>query len=77
MHSAGDLVVCLGDFNGHIGRHIDEFYGVHGGYGVHVYNTTCLQHYMNHVHGSWRVWCTWFKCEEKRKVIFRIEENET
>ena len=31
MHSADDLVMCLGDFNGHVGRHID---GVHGGYGV-------------------------------------------
>ena len=26
--------MCLGDFNGHIGRHIDGFDGVHGGYGV-------------------------------------------
>ena len=34
MHSAGDLVMCLGDFNGHAGRHIDGFDGVHGGYGV-------------------------------------------
>ena len=25
MHSADDLVMCLGDFNGHIGRHIDGF----------------------------------------------------
>ena len=23
MHSVGDLVMCLGDINGHIGRHID------------------------------------------------------
>ena len=33
-HSAGDLVMCLVDFNGHIARHIDGFDGVHGGYGV-------------------------------------------
>ena len=31
MHSAGDLVMCLGDINGHVGRHIDGFNGVHGG----------------------------------------------
>ena len=31
MHSAGNLVMCLGDFNGHIGRHI---YRVHGGFDV-------------------------------------------
>ena len=33
MHSTGDLI-CLGDFNGHVGRHIDGLDGVHGGYGV-------------------------------------------
>ena len=34
MHSAGDLVMCLGDINGCIGRHIDGSDRVHGGYGV-------------------------------------------
>ena len=34
MHSADDLVMCLGEFNGHTGRHIDGFDGVHEGYGV-------------------------------------------
>ena len=29
MHSADDLVMCLGDFNGNISRHIDGFNGVH------------------------------------------------
>ena len=33
-HSAGDLVMCLGDINGHICRHINGFDGVHGGYDV-------------------------------------------
>ena len=34
MHSTDDLVMCLGDINGHIGRHIDGLDGVHGGLGV-------------------------------------------
>ena len=34
MYSVSDLVMCLGDFNGHVGRHIDGFDGIHGGYGV-------------------------------------------
>ena len=29
MHIAGDFVMCLGDINGHIGRHIDGFDGFH------------------------------------------------
>ena len=33
VHSAIDLVMCYGDFNGYVGRHIDGFVGVHGGYG--------------------------------------------
>ena len=27
MHSADDLVMCLGDFDGHGGRHIDRLHG--------------------------------------------------
>ena len=34
MHSAGDLVMCLGDFSGHNSRHIDGFDGVREGYGI-------------------------------------------
>ena len=34
IHSADDLVTCLGDFNGHVGMHIDGFDGVHGRNGV-------------------------------------------
>ena len=37
-HSARDLVVCLDDFNGHVGRHIDGSDSVHGGYGVGLRN---------------------------------------
>ena len=29
-----DLVMYLGEFNEHIGRHIDGFDGMHGGYGL-------------------------------------------
>ena len=29
LHTAADLVVCLGDLNGHVGRHIDGYNGVY------------------------------------------------
>ena len=29
MHSPDDLTMCLGDFSGHVGRHMDDFDGVH------------------------------------------------
>ena len=38
MHSVGDLFLCLHDFNRHVGRNIDGFDGVHGGYGLHQRN---------------------------------------
>ena len=34
MHYENILVMCLGDINGHVGRHIDCFDGLHVGYGV-------------------------------------------
>ena len=73
MHSADDLVMCLGDCNGHI----DGFDWVHGGYGVGRRNLEgrmllefCLEMELC-------VSNTWFKREEKRKVTFRMGENET
>ena len=38
MHFADDLVMCLGDINGHISRYINVFDGIHGGFGVHQRN---------------------------------------
>ena len=29
-----EVVLGLGDFNGHVGRRIDGFESVHGGYGI-------------------------------------------
>ena len=34
MHCVGDLIMCLGDINWHVGRHNDGFVGVSGRYGV-------------------------------------------
>ena len=34
MHAIDDLVMCLDDINGHVGRYIDGFDRVHGGYGI-------------------------------------------
>ena len=63
--------MCLGDFNGHIGRHID------GGYGVGQSNLEgrmllefCLEKELC-------VSNTWNKREEKRKVTFRMRQKLT
>ena len=59
MHSAGDLAMYLGDCNRCIGRHIDGFDGVYGGYGVGHRNLVgrmslefCLEkNYVCQIHG--------------------------
>ena len=73
MHSAHDLVMSLGDFNGHAGRHIDGFNGFCGGYVVgqrklegRMLLEFCLEKELC-------VSNTWFKREEKRKVTFRMD----
>ena len=34
IQSADYFFMCLGDFNGHMGRNINRFNGAHEGYGV-------------------------------------------
>ena len=38
VYGAGELAMCLGDYGGHVGFHVDGFYGVCGGYGVSHWN---------------------------------------
>ena len=66
MHSAEDLVMCSGEFNGHVGRHIDGFSGVHRWYCVGQRNLEgrmllefCLEKEL-------RMPNTWSKRERKR-----------
>ena len=33
LHSMGELVLGMGDFNGHVGKRIEGYEGVHGGSG--------------------------------------------
>ena len=72
MGYADDLVMCLGDFNGHIGRVIYGFVGVHGGYGVGQRNLEGRMLFKFCLEKLLCVSNTWFKREEKRKVTFRI-----
>ena len=77
MHSSDYIVMCLGDINGHVGRHIDGHGGAQGRYGAGQRNLEgrmllefCLEKELC-------VSNTWFKREEKRKGTIRMGENET
>ena len=77
MHSAGDLVMCLDDINGHVGRYINGFDGVRGGYGVGQRNLEGRMLLQFCLEKELCVSNTWSKREENRKVTFRMDENET
>ena len=77
IHSADDLVMCMGDFNGHVGRHIDGFDGVHGGYGVGLRKLEGGMLLEFCLHRELCVSNTWFMREEERKVTFRMGGNFT
>ena len=34
LHSVGELVLGMGDFNGHVGKLIEDYEGLHGGNGI-------------------------------------------
>ena len=33
-HHMSELIIGMGDFNGHVARNIDGFQGVHGGFSI-------------------------------------------
>ena len=77
LRSKDELVLGLGDFNGHVGRLIEGFEGVHGGNGIGERNAEgrLLLEFCDGKELC--VANTWFKKEEKRKVTFSAGGNET
>ena len=67
MHREGDLVMCLGDFNGHIGRNFD-------GVGLINFEGRLLLEFC--LEKELCISNTWLRREEKRKVTFTMGENE-
>ena len=76
MHYAGDIVMYMGDFNGHVCRHIDGFDWVHGVYVVGKRNLEGRMLLEFYPEKELCVSNTWFKREKKRKVTIRMVENE-
>ena len=74
---ACDLVMCFGDFNGHVGGHMFGFDGDRGGYGVGQRNFVQRMLFEFCLAKKACMSKSWFKREEKRKVVFRQGENET
>ena len=64
--------MCLGDFNGHVGRHIDVFDWVHGGHGVGQRNLEGRMLLKFCLDKELCVSNTLFMEEKRRKVTYRI-----
>ena len=77
LQSMGELVMGMGDFNGHVGKWIDGFEGVHGGNGVGERNVEgrMLLEFCDEKEVC--VANTWFRKTERRKVTFSTGGNET
>ena len=77
LQSPGEVALGLGDFNGHAGRWIDGFEGVHGGYGIGKRNFEgrrllefCDEKELCEAN-------TWLEKKEQRKITSSIGGNET
>ena len=77
LHSMGELVLGMGDFNGQVGKWMEGYEGVHGGNGIRKRNVEgkMLLEFCDEKELS--VVNIWFRKGEKRKVTCSAGENET
>ena len=76
LQNPGEIVLGMGDFNGHVGRRIDGFERVYGGYGIGKRNVEerRLLEYCDEKELC--VTSTWFE-KEQRKIAYSMCGNET
>ena len=72
-----ELVLGLGDFNGHVGKSAEGFEGIHGGNGIVKRNAEgrLLLDFCDQTELC--VANTWFKKKDKRKVTYSSGGNDT
>ena len=69
MGSSSEIIVSVGDFNGHVGKYAEGFEGVHGGNGVGKRNAEGRRLLEFCDERELCVANTWFKKTDKRKII--------
>ena len=77
LHSMGELVLDMGDFNGHVDKRIEGYEGVHGGNGIGERNVEGKMLLEFCDEKELCVANTWFKKEEKRKMTYSAVGNGT
>ena len=74
LHSVGEIVLGMGDFNRHVGKWIEGYEDVHGGNGIGERNVKGKMLFYDEK--GLCVANTWLRKGEKRKVTYSSEENE-
>lgn len=77
MQGTNELVLGLGDFNGHVGNDIEGFEGVHGGNGIGKRNVEGRMLLEFCDQKELCVANTWYRKKDQRKVTFSASGNET
>ena len=77
MANSNELVLGLGDFNGHVGKCAEGFEGMHGGYGIGKRSAEgrMLPDVCDHKESC--VTNTWYKKKDERKVNYSSSETDT
>ena len=70
VENANEVLICLGDFNGPIGKKVDGFEGVHGGFGIGKRNLEGRLLLEFCVEKDLCVGKSWFKKKDSKKVTF-------
>ena len=73
----GELVLGMGDFNGHVGKRIEGYEGVHGGNEIGERNVEGKMMLEFCDEKELCVANTWFRKGEKRKVTYSAGKNKT
>ena len=76
LQNPGEVVLGMGDFNGHVGRRIDGFEGVQGGYEIGTRNVEERRLLEFCDEKELCVANTWFE-KEQRKITYSMGGNET
>ena len=77
MGNADEMVLGLGDFNGHVGKYADGFEGIHGGYGIGKRNSEGRMLLDFCDQKALCVANTWYKKKGRRKVTYSSGGNDT
>ena len=70
VENENEVLICLGDVSGHIGKKVDGFEGAHGSFGIGKGNVESRLLLEFRVEKGMCVGNSWFKKKDNRKVTF-------